>query len=137
MAEWLHREIRLKLWAYATDEELDPADLLKIKYQGIRPAPGYPSQPDHTEKWVMWEALQVEKHIGLRLTESLAMLPGSAVSALVFAHPQSQYFAVGHVNKDQVRLLLLLLPLPLPLPPPLLLLLLLLLLLPWLPPPGP
>ncbi|TFJ86576.1 hypothetical protein NSK_002233 [Nannochloropsis salina CCMP1776] len=102
-AEALHREIRMKTWGYAPDEELNPEDLLKIKYDGIRPAPGYPSQPDHTEKKFMWELLKAQELAGIGLTESLSMTPASSVSALVFAHPESQYFAVGKIEKDQVE----------------------------------
>ncbi len=102
-AEALHREMRVKTWGYAPDEELQPEDLLKIKYDGIRPAPGYPSQPDHTEKITMWELLKARELAGIGLTESLSMMPASSVSALVFAHPESQYFAVGRVEKDQVE----------------------------------
>ena len=102
-AEYLHREIRTKTWGYAADEKLDEADLLKIKYDGIRPAPGYPSQPDHTEKRTMWDFVQVQELAGIELSESLSMMPASSVSALVFAHPQSEYFAVGQVGKDQVE----------------------------------
>ena len=101
-AEYLHREIRTKLWGYAADENLDEADLLKIKYDGIRPAPGYPSQPDHTEKRTMWVMIKAKELAGMELSESLSMIPASSVSALVFAHPESQYFAVGQVGKDQV-----------------------------------
>ncbi|KAL7558641.1 hypothetical protein ACA910_019470 [Epithemia clementina (nom. ined.)] len=102
-AEYLHRQIRVSLWGYAPDEKLDEADLLKIKYEGIRPAPGYPSQPDHTEKTTMWSAIQAKELAGIELSESLSMMPASSVSALVFAHPQSEYFAVGQVGKDQVQ----------------------------------
>ncbi len=101
-AEYLHREIRLDLWGYAKDECLDEADLLKIKYDGIRPAPGYPSQPDHTEKSTMWELVKVADNAGIELSESLSMMPAASVSALVFAHPESEYFAVGQIGKDQV-----------------------------------
>jgi 5-methyltetrahydrofolate--homocysteine methyltransferase len=101
-AEYLHREIRIDLWGYAPDENLDEADLLKIKYDGIRPAPGYPSQPDHTEKSTMWDTIKAKELAGMELSESLSMIPASSVSALVFAHPQSQYFAVGQIGKDQV-----------------------------------
>jgi 5-methyltetrahydrofolate--homocysteine methyltransferase len=76
--------------------------MLKIKYQGIRPAPGYPSQPDHTEKVIMWDLLDVEARTGIKLTDSQAMLPASSVSALVFAHPKAEYFAVGQIRVDQV-----------------------------------
>jgi hypothetical protein len=82
---------------------LRPLPLPQVKYQGIRPAPGYPSQPDHTEKKTMWALLDVEKRTGIKLTESLAMWPPAAVSALVFAAPESAYFAVGKIGRDQVR----------------------------------
>jgi 5-methyltetrahydrofolate--homocysteine methyltransferase len=101
-AEQLHARVRREIWGYARDEVLDNADMLKVKYQGIRPAPGYPSQPDHTEKKTMWALLQAEEKAGIKLTESLAMWPPAAVSALVFAAPDAQYFAVGKVCKDQV-----------------------------------
>mmetsp|Transcript_24912 Transcript_24912/g.36740 ORF Transcript_24912/g.36740 Transcript_24912/m.36740 type:complete len:1388 (-) Transcript_24912:185-4348(-) len=102
-AEALHREIRTKLWGYAKDEDLSSEDMLKIKYQGIRPAPGYPSQPDHTEKDTMWKLMNVEERTGISLSEHYSMMPASSVSALVFAHSQSEYFAVGPVTKDQVE----------------------------------
>lgn len=102
-AEYLHRVIRTDMWGYAADEQLNEEDLLKIKYDGIRPAPGYPSQPDHTEKATMWEAIKAKELAGIELSESLSMMPAASVSALVFAHPQSQYFAVGQVGKDQVE----------------------------------
>ncbi|RQM20654.1 hypothetical protein B5M09_000410 [Aphanomyces astaci] len=100
-AEYIHREMRTKLWGYAQDESLVQEDLLKVKYDGIRPAPGYPSQPDHTEKKIMWDLLQAEA-LGLKLSENFVMMPASSVSALCFAHPESQYFAVGKVGKDQI-----------------------------------
>ena len=102
-AEYLHREIRVDMWGYAKNEKLDEADLLKIKYDGIRPAPGYPSQPDHTEKRTMWDTIKAKELAGIELSESLSMMPAASVSALVFAHPQSQYFAVGQICKDQVE----------------------------------
>ena len=102
-AEYLHRVIRTEMWGYAPHEQLNEADLLKIKYDGIRPAPGYPSQPDHTEKSTMWKAIQAKELAGIELSESLSMMPASSVSALVFAHPDSEYFAVGQVGKDQVE----------------------------------
>ena len=102
-AEYLHREIRVNMWGYAADEHLNEADLLKIKYDGIRPAPGYPSQPDHTEKRTMWDVIQAKELAGIELSESLSMMPASSVSALVFAHPMSEYFAVGQIGKDQVE----------------------------------
>jgi len=101
-AEYLHREIRVDMWGYAPDEELDESDLLKIKYDGIRPAAGYPSQPDHTEKTTMWSLIKAKELAGIELSDSLSMMPAASVSALVFAHPKSQYFAVGQVGKDQV-----------------------------------
>jgi len=101
-AEYLHREIRVDLWGYAQDECLDESDLLKVKYDGIRPAPGYPSQPDHTEKSTMWDLVKVKETAGIELSESLSMMPAASVSALVFAHPESEYFAVGQIGKDQV-----------------------------------
>jgi 5-methyltetrahydrofolate--homocysteine methyltransferase len=91
------------MWGYAKDESLDEQDLLKIKYVGIRPAPGYPSQPDHTEKTTMWNVIKAEELAGISLSESLSMMPAASVSALVFAHPESSYFAVGQVGKDQVE----------------------------------
>ena len=101
-AEQTHARMRADLWGYAQGEALDYSDLLKVKYQGIRPAPGYPSQPDHTEKLPLWRLLRAKELAGIELTDSLAMMPASAVSALVFAAPESQYFAVGKVSKDQV-----------------------------------
>lgn len=100
--ELIHKKMRTETWAHSLNEDLSKEDLLKIKYQGIRPAPGYPSQPDHTEKLTMWKLLNVEENIGMKLSSGLAMLPASAVSALVFSHPKSKYFAVGHVNEDQI-----------------------------------
>ncbi len=103
-AERLHADIRRNTWGYAKDENISSsAELHSLKYQGIRPAPGYPSQPDHTEKLFMWELLNVEELSGIKLSESLSMIPAASVSALVFAHPQSQYFAVGKLCKDQVE----------------------------------
>lgn len=102
-AEAVHRDIRTDLWGYSPNESLSEADLLKIKYQGIRPAPGYPSQPDHTEKRTLWNLLKVEELTGIKLSESLSMMPASSVSALVFAHEKSEYFAVGQITKEQVE----------------------------------
>ena len=101
-AEAVHKKIRVEMWGYASDEKLSEEDLLKVKYQGIRPAPGYPSQPDHTEKPTMWNLLGVKEKTGIELSESFSMMPASSVSALVFAHKDSQYFAVGQIAKDQV-----------------------------------
>ncbi len=102
-AERIHADIRRDMWGYAEGEKISSAGLHSLKYQGIRPAPGYPSQPDHTEKLTMWEVLQAEELCGIKLSESLSMIPAASVSALVFAHPQSQYFAVGKLCKDQVE----------------------------------
>ena len=102
-AEAVHKEIRTKIWGYAPDEDISEADMLKIKYQGIRPAPGYPSQPDHTEKTTMWNLLDIHAKTGIELSDSLSMMPASSVSALVFAHEKSEYFAVGQIGKDQVQ----------------------------------
>lgn len=101
-AEHLHRMVRTELWAYQTEESLDVTDLLKVKYQGIRPAPGYPSQPDHTEKLTMWHLMDVENQTGIKLTESLAIWPSASTCGLYFAHPESKYFAVGKMQKDQI-----------------------------------
>eukprot|EP00742_Colponemidia_sp_Colp-10_P011435 GILJ01012705.1.p1 GENE.GILJ01012705.1~~GILJ01012705.1.p1 ORF type:complete len:1239 (+),score=277.93 GILJ01012705.1:12-3728(+) len=101
-AEELHRIVRTETWGYIAKEATNTEDLLKLQYQGIRPAPGYPSQPDHTEKPTMWKIGDVEARCGVRLTESHSMLPAASVSALVFTHPQSKYFAVGKVCKDQI-----------------------------------
>ena len=101
-AEHLHEKVRKEFWAYADDEKLTSEELVKEKYRGIRPAPGYPAQPDHTEKKIIFDLLQVEKHTGIQLTESLAMYPTASVSGLYFAHPQAKYFNVGKISKDQV-----------------------------------
>lgn len=101
-AERMHEEIRMTHWGYQR-EALDKADLLKVKYQGIRPAPGYPSQPDHTEKAFMWSLTDAARAIGTELTESLAMTPAASVSALCFWRKEAQYFAVGKLGKDQVE----------------------------------
>ncbi len=103
LTEWLHRKVRTELWGYAPDEQLDNDDLIAEKYQGIRPAMGYPASPDHTEKDILWDLLDAEKNTGIWLTESKAMVPTAAVSGLYFSHPESRYFAVGKINKDQVE----------------------------------
>jgi 5-methyltetrahydrofolate--homocysteine methyltransferase len=101
-AEHLHEIVRKKYWGYAPEEEFKNEDLIKEKYQGIRPAPGYPAQPDHTEKTTIFNLLEVEKNTSIRLTENLAMYPAASVSGLYFAHPEAKYFYVGKINKDQV-----------------------------------
>ncbi|HXF07656.1 MAG TPA: methionine synthase [Candidatus Acidoferrales bacterium] len=101
-AERLHERVRREFWGYVPDEHLDHAALIAEKYTGIRPAPGYPACPDHTEKATLWDLLDVERHCGIRLTENFAMWPGAAVSGWYFSHPQAQYFVVGRLNRDQV-----------------------------------
>ena len=100
-AEWAHREVRTRLWGYAPDEQVPLADLIRERYQGIRPAPGYPAQPDHTEKAAL-DALLDLADVGVELTESFAMTPASAVSGLYLAHPDARYLAVGRIARDQV-----------------------------------
>ncbi|GAA5795640.1 hypothetical protein HPULCUR_001002 [Helicostylum pulchrum] len=102
-AEALHEQVRRKDWGYASDETLSAADLFAVRYQGIRPAPGYPSQPDHTEKKTMWDIGKISEKTGITLTESLAMDPPASVSGLFFGHKESKYFAVGKVDKDQIQ----------------------------------
>jgi 5-methyltetrahydrofolate--homocysteine methyltransferase len=101
-AEHMHERVRREFWAYAPDEKLSNAELIEEKYQGIRPAPGYPAQPDHTEKATLFRLLDAEEKIGVKLTESYAMWPGASVSGLYFSHPQSEYFGVGKIERDQV-----------------------------------
>ncbi len=101
-AELMHYKVRTKIWGYATDEALNNEGLIAEKYQGIRPAPGYPACPDHTEKRTLFDLLNVEKKIGITLTESYAMYPTAAVSGLYFAHPDSKYFGLGKISKDQI-----------------------------------
>ena len=102
-AERLHERVRKEFWGYAPDEDLSNEDLIKERYQGIRPAPGYPACPDHTEKDRLWDVLDVEERIGLSLTESRAMWPSAAVSGWYFAHPDSTYFGIGSIFRDQVE----------------------------------
>jgi len=102
-AEELHERVRRELWGYDKQETLEADDLLRVKYAGIRPAPGYPVQPDHTEKETMWRLLGAEEATGISLSASLAMLPAASVSGLYFAHPQSHYFSLGKIQKDQVE----------------------------------
>ncbi len=102
-AERMHERVRREFWAYAVDEELENKDLIKEKYQGIRPAPGYPACPDHTEKSTLFKMLDVVDKTGISLTQSFAMLPAASVSGFYFSHPDSQYFGIGKVSKDQVE----------------------------------
>ncbi len=101
-AEYLHKEVRINYWGYAVDEALDNEALIKEKYRGIRPAPGYPACPDHLEKLTIWDMMQVEEKIGVTLTDSLAMWPAASVSGYYFAHPQAKYFGLGKIRQDQV-----------------------------------
>jgi 5-methyltetrahydrofolate--homocysteine methyltransferase len=102
-AEYLHKQVRTMHWGYQPSEALTNEDLIKEKYSGIRPAPGYPACPDHLEKETIWELLQVKEHIGVELTESLAMWPAASVSGYYFAHPQASYFGLGKINPDQLQ----------------------------------
>ena len=101
-AEWLHREVRCE-WGFGQDEKLSNQELIQEKYRGIRPAPGYPACPDHTEKQHLFDLLKVERNIGIQLTESYAMYPAASVSGFYFAHPQAKYFSVGKLNQDQIQ----------------------------------
>ncbi len=101
-AEKLHRDVRMEYWGYAADETLDNMDLIRERYDGIRPAPGYPAQPDHTEKRILFALLNAEE-VGLTLTESCAMWPAAAVSGVYFGHPDARYFAVGRIGRDQIE----------------------------------
>jgi len=103
LAEMLHKKVRTEYWGYAPDEQTNNDDLIEEKYQGIRPAPGYPACPDHTEKRILFDLLEVEKHTGIFLTENFAMYPAASVSGLYFAHPEAVYFGLGKIGKDQVE----------------------------------
>ncbi|MFP3350788.1 methionine synthase [Pseudoalteromonas sp. SIMBA_153] len=102
-AEYLHEQVRKEYWGYAPDENLENDELIRENYQGIRPAPGYPACPEHTEKKKIWQLLDIEKRIGMQLTSSFAMWPGAAVSGWYFSHPQAKYYAVAAIQKDQVE----------------------------------
>ena len=102
-AEYLHKEVRTNYWGYASNESLSNEELIKESYKGIRPAPGYPACPDHLEKNTIWQLLEVEKNIGVKLTESLAMWPSASVSGYYFANEQAKYFGVGKITKDQLQ----------------------------------
>ncbi len=102
-AELMHKKVRKEFWGYAKEENLQNEELIKEEYAGIRPAPGYPAQPDHTEKPIIWKLLDVEKNTGMVLTESMAMVPTAAVSGLYFANPNSHYFGIGKIKQDQVE----------------------------------
>src|SRR3712207_451109 len=100
-AELMHERVRKELWGYAPDEELDSEDLVRERYRGIRPAPGYPACPAHTETREIWSLLDVERNAGITLTESCAMSPPSAVSGYYFSRPESRYFGVTEIGRDQ------------------------------------
>jgi 5-methyltetrahydrofolate--homocysteine methyltransferase len=100
-AEYLHQRARQD-WGFGRSENLTQEDLIREKYRGIRPAAGYPACPDHTEKWILWKLLDVERNTGIKLTESCAMWPGASVSGLYFAHPEAKYFSVGKLGRDQL-----------------------------------
>jgi len=102
-AEYLHAEVRRVHWGYAAEEKLTGDQLVAEGYRGIRPAPGYPACPDHTEKATLWKLLDVERHIGVQLTESFVMMPAASVSGFYYAHQSSRYFAVGRIGRDQVE----------------------------------
>ena len=102
LAEYMHAQVRKSHWGYTADEALDNEALIAEKYQGIRPAPGYPAQPDHTEKETLFKLLDAEAQIGVSLTSSFAMYPAASVSGLYLGHPEAVYFAVGRIARDQV-----------------------------------
>jgi len=101
-AELMHKKVRTELWGYSSDEQASYEELIKEQYQGIRPAPGYPACPDHTEKRLLFDLLDVENQTGIKLTESFAMYPASSVSGFYFSRPESKYFGLGKIGKDQV-----------------------------------
>jgi 5-methyltetrahydrofolate--homocysteine methyltransferase len=102
-AEYLHKKVRTDEWGYASDEKLSTDELIKESYKGIRPAPGYPACPDHTEKLTIWELLKVKENIGVELTESLAMWPAASVSGYYFGNEKAKYFGVGKITEEQVK----------------------------------
>ena len=102
-AEWLHEQARRTLWGYAPDERLDNTALIAESYQGIRPAPGYPACPDHTEKRLLLDLLEAEARAGITLTSSMAMLPGASVSGTWLWHPDARYFGIGRIGRDQLE----------------------------------
>ncbi|MBL7830345.1 MAG: methionine synthase, partial [Saprospiraceae bacterium] len=103
LAEKMHEMVRKDLWGYATNENCTIQQLIEEKYKGIRPAPGYPACPDHTEKRILFDLLDVEKNTGIFLTESFAMHPAASVSGWYIGHPESRYFGLGDISKDQVE----------------------------------
>ena len=103
LAERMHERVRRELWGYAPDEDLDNDALIAERYRGIRPAPGYPACPDHTEKRTLFDLLEAERNTGIELTDSFAMAPGASVSGWYFSHPDARYFGVGRIERDQVE----------------------------------
>ena len=102
-AERMHERVRKEFWGYASDESFSNEELIEERYRGIRPAPGYPACPDHTEKRTLWNLLNVEKNTGISITESYAMFPTASVSGWYFSHPASRYFGLGKIERDQVE----------------------------------
>ena len=102
LAERMHERVRREFWGYAPEERFTNDQLVREEYRGIRPAPGYPACPDHTEKATLWQLLDAERNAGIRLTESFAMYPTAAVSGWYFSHPEARYFQVGRIDRDQV-----------------------------------
>lgn len=102
-AEYLHSQVRKKYWSYAAAEDLDQEALIKEQYQGIRPAPGYPACPDHTEKRKLFQLLNATENTGIQLTENLAMSPAASVCGWYFSHPESRYFGIGKIREDQFQ----------------------------------
>jgi 5-methyltetrahydrofolate--homocysteine methyltransferase len=103
LAERMHQRVRLELWGYASEERLDSSSLIREQYRGIRPAPGYPACPDHTEKATLWRLLDADRTSGIQLTESFAMFPTAAVCGFYLAHPQAHYFVLGKIDRDQAE----------------------------------
>ncbi len=99
----MHEKVRKELWGYASGESFTNDELIQESYRGIRPAPGYPACPDHTEKAILFDLLNAQHYTGISLTESFAMTPASSVSGFYFSHPESSYFRVGHVSRDQIE----------------------------------
>ena len=102
-AEYLHEKVRKQYWGYSKEEKLSNDDLIREKYKGIRPAPGYPACPDHTEKTTIFNLLDAQNNVGVCLTESLAMYPASSVSGWYFSHPESKYFGLGEIKMDKIK----------------------------------
>jgi 5-methyltetrahydrofolate--homocysteine methyltransferase len=102
-AERMHERVRKEFWGYAEAENLSNKELIKEEYRGIRPAPGYPACPDHTEKGVLWELIEPDKNAGITITESFAMLPTASVSGFYFSHPEARYFGTGKLARDQIE----------------------------------